>query len=156
MTVFNNNIAQYKHDTVGKFKDINAVVSRLNESAFSNPENLELFHMVHEAIMKMVKTSKEVIRQSYERPMILKVVDAELGDSLKKIQIDGLNLRLDFNENSVIYYYSVNENKEDLRIACGKLLALLPLKEVMVALEDSQKRVEIASLCEQSLGHEFE
>ena len=156
MTVFNNKIAQYKHDTVGKFKDINAVVSNLNEASFSDPKNLELFHMVHEAITKMVITSKEVIRQSYERPMILKVVDVQLGDSLKKIQIDGLNLRLDFNENGIIYYYSVNENKEDLRIACGKLLALLPLKEVSISLEDSQKRVEIASLCEQSLGYEFE
>ncbi len=150
MMIFKKNLTKYKHDTVGMFEDISFVVSKLEQVSFGHPESLELFNMVHDEILKMVSTSKEVIRQSYEQQMILMVVDA-IDDSLKGIQIDGLNLRLDYKENSIIYYYPVKENKEDLLIACGKLLALLPLKEVTVELSDKFKQAEIASLCRQSL-----
>lgn len=146
---------KYKHDTTGMFKDISFAISKIVDLNFKGTESLEMFEMVHEAFLRMIKTSKELIRHSHEQEIVLRVVDSIEGP-FKSVLIDSLNLKLDITENHIIYYYPVNENKEDLQLACGKLLALLPLKEVSVELKDKQMQVTIEAACNQSICNDLE
>jgi hypothetical protein len=51
----------YKHDIVGKFRDISTAINSLDENTYSDPENLEIFEAVHEVLEKMVVTSRQTI-----------------------------------------------------------------------------------------------
>lgn len=148
---YSKNIYQYKHDITGKFKDVSAVVNQIDQSTFDKAEGLELFHMVHESVIKMVKTSKEVIRCSFEIPMALHIVESELAPSIKKVHVDSLVLGFKFIDGTFTYYYNKNENDEDLRIACGKLLALLPFNVVKIDLKDQDEQEKLESVCHRNL-----
>lgn len=64
-------IRNYKHDISGKFKDISMAINSLDENSFNDPEAHEIFHAVHEVILKMVKTSEYTI-QNHLKPKIEK------------------------------------------------------------------------------------
>ena len=53
---------KYKHDIIGQFRDINAAVASFEASDFEGPKKLEVFHAVHEVLLKMVDTSKATIK----------------------------------------------------------------------------------------------
>ena len=52
---------KYKHDTIGQFRDLNAAISSFEASDFEGADKLEVFHAVHEVLLKMVKTSGTTI-----------------------------------------------------------------------------------------------
>ncbi len=52
---------KYKHDIIGQFRDINAAVASFEPSDFEGQRKLEVFHAVHEVLLKMVKTSTTTI-----------------------------------------------------------------------------------------------
>lgn len=151
MINYSKNLYQYNHDTVGRFKDISTVVGRIHDCGFDKPESHDLFQMAHETILKMVKTSKEVIRCSFEHQMVLHIVDYDPRPNTAQIYIDDLILELRIDGKRFDYYFNINENDMDLRLACGKLLALLPLKEVKVELKNHLERDEIFSICQKCL-----
>jgi hypothetical protein len=52
---------KYKHDTIGQFRDLKTAIDSLNATDFDGPDKLEVFHAVHEVLLKMVKTSGTTI-----------------------------------------------------------------------------------------------
>ena len=58
---------KYKHDTIGQFRDLNMAISSLDASDFEGEEKLEVFHAVHEVLLKMVKTSEITLKELNNR-----------------------------------------------------------------------------------------
>jgi hypothetical protein len=56
----------YKHDIVGKFRDISTAINSLDEKTYNDPENLEIFQAVHEVLVKMVNTSESTIYEQFK------------------------------------------------------------------------------------------
>jgi hypothetical protein len=52
---------KYKHDTIGQFRDLKTAIDSLDASDFEGSDKLEVFHAVHEVLLKMVKTSEATI-----------------------------------------------------------------------------------------------
>ena len=123
-------IRNYKHDIAGKFKDISMAISTLDENSFNDPEAHEIFHAVHEVILKMVKTSRNTIANSLNQEITLIVTDAEPDLDLPKIQVDGVMVRYCGDNSSLRYVYSKVENKGSVEVHIEVLKALLPIKAI--------------------------
>jgi len=123
-------IRNYKHDIAGKFKDISMAISTLNENSFNDPEAHEIFHAVHEVILKMVKTSRNTIANSLNQEITLIVTDAEPDLDLPKIQIEGIVVRYESNHSVMRYIYSKAENQGSIEAHLEVLKTVLPFKNV--------------------------
>ena len=99
----NNAIRNYKHDISGKLKDISTAVATMDESAFNDPENNEIFHAVHEIILKMVKTSRNMMLENLKQDILLVVSDKEPDLEMPKLQIEGVTVRYELNSAEVKY-----------------------------------------------------
>ena len=73
----NEKMIKYKHDIIGQFKDLNMAISTFEASDFDGTAKLEVFHAVHEVLLKMVKTSRNTIAQKLNQEIILVVSDEE-------------------------------------------------------------------------------
>ena len=115
----NNPIRNYKHDISGKFRDISTVLSSMDEEVFDDPANNEIFHAVHELLLKMVKTSRNTMLENLKQEIVLVVSDKEPELSLAKLQLEGVTVRYELQADSMKYYYFQNENDGDPNINIG-------------------------------------
>src|SRR5665647_2355645 len=106
----NNPIRNYKHDISGKFRDISTVLSSMDEEVFDDPANNEIFHAVHELLLKMVKTSRNTMLENLKQEIVLVVSDKEPELSLAKLQLEGVTVRYELQADSMKYYYFQREN----------------------------------------------
>jgi hypothetical protein len=125
-----NIIRNYKHDIAGKFKDISTALNAMDESAFSDPSNNEIFHAVHEVILKMVKTSRNTMLENLKQEMVLVVSDAEPDLNMPKLQIEGVVVRYEVKEGEMQYIYSRLENEGSLEVHIEVIKKLLPVNSV--------------------------
>ena len=123
-------IRNYKHDISGKFKDISTAINSLDENSFNDPEAFEIFHAVHEVILKMVKTSRNVILENLSQDLILVVSDNEPNLELPKLQIAGVVVRYDATGSDLKYFYSKSENQGSVEVHIEVLKTMLPIQEV--------------------------
>jgi len=123
-------IRNYKHDIAGKFKDISTVLNALNETSFDDLDNNEIFHAVHEVILKMVMTSRETMVENLNQDIVLIVYDKEPDLSLSKLQIQGVSVRYEIKRERVNYYYSQIENAGSVEVDCEMLKLVLPIKSI--------------------------
>jgi hypothetical protein len=123
-------IRNYKHDIAGKFKDISTALNSLDENSFDDAENNEIFHAVHEVILKMVKTSRNTIAQKLNQEILLVVTNDLPDNQLPKLQIEGVTVRYTGDKSSIKYVYSKTENEGSLDVHIGVLKTLLPIKSV--------------------------
>ena len=124
-------IRNYKHDIAGKFKDISSALSALDEHSFENPETHEIFHAVHEVILKMVKTSRNTILNHLSQDNLLIVTDAAPDVSLPKLQIEGVVVRYSGHEGTVTYFYSRQENEKNEEVKLQAIKSLLPINQII-------------------------
>lgn len=127
---FNNSLNHYKHDITGKFKDITSVVSLFDVSTLQDAKNLELFHAVHEVLLKMVQTSRQTILESMGESIELIITDREVRVELPQVVIQGLTLRYLLDSKGLSYFLYLPENPQDLFFTFGKVSALIPFKSV--------------------------
>jgi hypothetical protein len=127
----NNVIRNYKHDISGKFKDISTAINSLDESAFNDVTNNEIFHAVHEVLLKMVKTSRNTMLENLNQEMVLVVSDKEPDLSLAKLQIEGVVVRYEMKNENMKYYYFQFENKGEAKEHIATILSLLPVRSVL-------------------------
>jgi hypothetical protein len=125
-------LRNYKHDIAGKFKDISMAISELDESSFSDPEAQEIFHAVHEVILKMVKTSKRTIANSLNQEITLVVTDVEPNLDLPKLQLEGIVVRYENKGSLLRYLYSKLENHGPVETHLEVLKTLLPFKSIIL------------------------
>lgn len=124
-------ICNYKHDIAGKFKDISTAISALDEKSFDDAENNEIFHAIHEVILKMVKTSRNTIAQKLYQEILLVVTNDNPDMNLPKLQIEGITVRFTGDNSTIKYVYSKPENEESLvDVHSGNLKTLLPIKSL--------------------------
>lgn len=123
-------IRNYKHDIAGKFKDISTSISSLNESSFNDSEAVEIFHAVHEVILKMVKTSINTIANSLNHEISLVATASEPNLVLPKLQIEGIVVRYETTGQNLKYIYSKVENQGSFEVHVEVLKTLLPFKGV--------------------------
>lgn len=126
----NNPIRNYKHDISGKFRDITAAISLMDESVFHDTENNEIFHAVHEVLLKMVKTSRNTMIENLKQEIILIVSSEEPDLSLQKLQIEGVTLRYSMKEDEVFYYIFKAENEGDSEVLVSIARTFLPIKKI--------------------------
>lgn len=124
-------IRNYKHDIAGKFKDISSALSALDEHSFENSESHEIFHAVHEVILKMVKTSRNTILNHLSQDNLLIVTDAAPDLSLPKLQIEGVVVRYSGQDGTVTYFYSRQENENNEEVKLQAIKSLLPINQII-------------------------
>lgn len=117
-------IRNYKHDISGKFKDISMAINSLDENSFDDPQAHEIFHAIHEVILKMVKTSKKTIINNTNQEVDLIMTSDEPNIKLPKLQIDGITVRYLAKDSSIryIYYYAENQGPVEMHIELLKIL----------------------------------
>ena len=126
----NNVIRNYKHDISGKFKDIGTAIANMDESAFNDAGNNEIFHAVHEVLLKMVKTSRNTILENLKQEIVLVVSDKEPDLSLSKLQIEGVTVRYEMKDECMKYIYAKSENQGSVEVGIKVLKTFLPIKTV--------------------------
>ena len=134
----NNTIRNYKHDISGKFKDISSAIESLDESAFENLENNEIFHAIHEVILKMLKTSRNTMMENLNQEITLVVSDKEPDTCLSKLQIEGVTVRYEMNNEKVRYFYYQDENKGEVEANLAIVKCLLPIRVVQGEMRDAK------------------
>lgn len=127
----NNTIRNYKHDISGKFKDISTAIASMDENVFDDSENYEIFHAVHEVLLKMVKTSRNTILENFKQEIVLVVSDQEPDLIMPKLQIEGVTIRYEASLEKMSYYYFARENSGDVNGNVAKILCLLPVKTIL-------------------------
>lgn len=142
----NNVIRNYKHDISGKFKDIGTAIATMDESAFNDVDNNEIFHAVHEVLLKMVKTSRNTMIENLNQEIVLVVSDKEPDLSLSKLQIEGVVVRYEMKNEKADYYYSLKENEQDVAFSLGRIFATLPVKNIILDSVDLELKARIESL----------
>jgi hypothetical protein len=124
----NSSMRNYKHDITGKFKDITTALNALGDDAFLDPENNEVFHAIHEVLLKMVKTSRNTILENLKQEMVLVVSDKAPDTNLEKLQIEGVTVRYQMNNERMTYFYFEKENEGDREQDLKILEAFLPIE----------------------------
>jgi hypothetical protein len=137
----NNPIRNYKHDISGKFKDITSAIASMDESAFNDSSNNEIFHAVHEVLLKMVKTSRNTMIENLNQEITLVVSDKEADLNLSKLQIESLTVRYEMKDEKMKYFYFQVENKGEVKEHVATILSLLPVRSVLNEMKD-QKMVK--------------
>jgi hypothetical protein len=122
----------YRHDILGKFKDISLVINSFDEDSFSDPEKYEMFHAIHEVIIKMVKTSRNTIAQQLRQEIRLNVSDHQPDLNLPKIQIEGVTVRYSGDSSKMQYFYYKSENKGDFDLNLVILKSFLPFNSTLI------------------------
>lgn len=125
-----NPIRNYKHDIFGKFKDIGTAIADMDEEVFNDAGNNEIFHAVHEVLLKMVKTSRNTMLENLKQEIVLVVSDKEPDLSLSKLQIEGVLVRYLTTNEKMTYYYFTEENKGDAKENVAKIVCLLPVQSI--------------------------
>lgn len=121
----------YKHDIVGKFKDVSTAINSLSESSFDDSDNNEIFHAIHEVILKMVKTSRNTILEKLNQELVLIISDQNPDTSFSKLQIEGAVVRYEIKKDVMNYYLYSQENTLEIPLLVAKLVALLPIKNII-------------------------
>lgn len=121
----------YKHDIVGKFKDISTAINSLDDCAFDDSENNEIFHAIHEVILKMVKTSRNTILENVKQELVLIITDQIPDVSFSKLQIEGAVIRYEMKKDVMNYYLFLKENNAEIPQVVAKVMALLPIKNIV-------------------------
>ncbi len=142
----NNVIRNYKHDISGKFKDISSAISSMDDGAFNDATNNEIFHAVHEVLLKMVKTSRNTMLENLKQEMVLVVSDKEADLSLSKLQIEGVVVRYEIKDDLVKYYLYLSENEGNPVFLLGKIHSALPVKEIVLDSTDLDLKAQMESL----------
>lgn len=125
-----NVMRNYKHDISGKFKDISTAIAGMNEDAFNDPENNEIFHAVHEVLLKMVKTSRNTMLENLKQEIVLLVSDEAPDLTVPKLQIEGVTVRYEMKDERMEYFYFVEENSGDAKSNIAKIVCVLPVKSI--------------------------
>lgn len=120
----------YKHDISGKFKDIVTALSPMNNEAFDDPEKYEIFHAIHEVLLKMVKTSRNTIQKKLKQEIVLLISDQLPDVTLDKLQIEGVVVRYVIQNSLVTYHLSLAENAGDPVFLLGKIHSVLPVTKI--------------------------
>ena len=142
----NDVIRNYKHDISGKFKDIGTAIASMDETAFNDATNNEIFHAVHEVLLKMVKTSRNTMLENLKQEMVLVVSDKEADLSLSKLQIEGVTVRYEIKNDLVKYYLYLSENVGNPIFLFGKIHSALPVKEIVLDSTDLDLKAKMESL----------
>ncbi len=127
----NSTMRNYKHDITGKFKDITTALNAMGDDAFEDPENNEIFHAIHEVLLKMVKTSRNTLLENLKQEIVLVVSDQEPDTSLPKLQIEGVVVRYEMKDGDMRYLYSSKENSDDLKQNLAKISCLMPVENII-------------------------
>lgn len=131
----NNAIRNYKHDISGKFNDIKSAINSLDEKSFEDSDNNEIFHAVHEVLLKMVKTSRNTILENLKQDIVLVVSDKEPDLTLSKLQIEGVTVRYEIKNKKMTYFLFTLENKGEVKENVAKIVCLLPVKTIVSGLK---------------------
>lgn len=142
----NNSLRNYKHDISGKFKDISSALSGMDEASFQDPANNEVFHAIHEVLLKMIKTSRNTIAENLNQSMTLVVTDGEANSELAKLQIQGVTVRYVLTADKVTYFLFLQENKGNPAFLLGKIYSVLPVKKIRNEITNCDLRESIEGL----------
>ena len=134
----NNPIRNYKHDITGKFKDISAAIASMDENAFNDSSNNEIFHAIHDVLLKMVKTSRNTMIENLNQEITLIVSDQEADLNLSKLQIEGVTVRYEMKNENMKYYYFQDENKGEAKEHLATILSLLPVRSVLNEMKETR------------------
>lgn len=127
----------YKHDVVGKFHGVNSAIQSMDESSLKKPETYEMFHAIHETLMRMVKSSKDLMTTHLEQEMKLVVVE-NVPEGAERVRINDLALYAKITGKEATFYYPQSENKGPLLFNLGKIAGALPIKNIQSDLADVQ------------------
>ena len=143
-----NSLRNYKHDITGKFKDISTALHSMDESSFTDPDNNQVFFAVHEVLLKMIKTSRNTMKENLKQDMILVVSDKSPNLDFQKLQIQGVTVRYEIHNDQASVYFFLSENTGNLIFHLGSVHAVLPITSTKCDLDSGDLKETIGSLFE--------
>lgn len=139
----NRALVKYKHDIIGKLKDIGSVIGALDDNKECPIRYFTPFSSVHIDLIRMVTTSRETIRTLFPFQSVLNVVrELPSKDTLKMLNLGGVEVHFEKLEDGWNGYYVAN-TEDELQIAfnLGKLTSLLQTTEIVFQLGDLEKKL---------------
>lgn len=135
----NRFLVRYKHDIIGKLKDISSVISPLDDYNDCPSSYFVPFSIVHHSLIKMISTSRGTIKELFVQESVLYVLrELPKNESLKQMNIDGIEI---FFENSSEgwngYLVLETENEYEITFTLGKVIALLPSTRMIFNLNNA-------------------
>lgn len=121
----------YKHDVSGKFTELAQVIESFDENAFGEKANYEMFHAIHEAVVKMMRSSKKFLQENLQQEMVLKVSKALPAGEHSKFTINGVTIRLEYSEKQMTYFLNPDESELKEEEAIAVIQTLFPMKSVV-------------------------
>jgi hypothetical protein len=120
-------LRNYRHDTVGKFKDISTAIEGFDENSFQDPEMTEVFHAIHEVLVKMVLSSKNTMKSKLSDRFQLEISHDNPNPNLPLLKLGEVAVRSQIDVKGIKYIYFVAENKGDLNSDLIVMKAMLPI-----------------------------
>lgn len=147
---YSNSLRNYKHDITGKFRDISTVISGLDESSFEDPSQHELFHAVHEVLIKMVRTSRQVIAKNVSQAIVLKISDQK-WEKDQNISMGSFSVGIEEQDSAVHLFLNVSPDPMAASFQLGQVLTLLPVKAFEFNIADQKLAEMLKKICQQEL-----
>lgn len=144
----NRSLVRYKHDVVGKFKEISSVITPLSDNEEVPSNYFELFGIVHGLLMKMITTSRESMAELFTQECKLFVV-SELPHDLKltKLLIDDCEVFQSPSPEGLIYYFPIQTIDTDRAIFnLGKVKSILPISEIVIKIPEDKLRQRLEKI----------
>jgi hypothetical protein len=123
-------LRDYRHDISGKFNDISMAIKSISEDEINESASFEIFHAVHEVILKMLFTSNAMMKFHLSRDIELLLSDYGFDQNFPKIIFASITVRYDLDDVHLKYYLSPRENREDLEKIIEILDFILPIKTI--------------------------
>lgn len=124
-------LEKYKHDTIGKFPMLRGLIETFEEHDYTQEDNAIIFQAIHEVLVKMVTTSKNLMEGPLKQGTTLTVLNDEVDPNLKKLELADVNVRYKLSNKKMDYYYFQSENSESLALNIEKLKLVLPITQII-------------------------
>lgn len=121
----------YRHDIVGKFKDISDITELIENNQLSDEDKMNALYAIHEVLLKMILTSQKAIT-NYAHSSPVLVIHQDIRPHLLKLQVSGVVVRCDIVQGKMSYFYSIAENRDFLVFNIGKICAVLPIQDLLI------------------------
>jgi hypothetical protein len=134
----NRALVKYKHNIIGKVRDIDSVIGKLDDSKECSEDLFVPFSLVHGDIIRMITSSKEVIGELFQQKSVLNVVrELPSVSSLRVMKVEGIEIHY---ENSIKgwsgYFVVLGSEETKIAYSLGKLNSLLQHTQVKFQLND--------------------
>lgn len=128
---------KFKHNTTGKFHNINLMVQNLEKGRVQPKEG---YGAIHETVVTMINTSREQYRDYSGELLVIvkdkdeaiKLIGQERADRLKALTICEQNLSKESSSERAVYFWYVDKTSNRLIYWLGQITSQIPIRKILM------------------------